>query len=234
MLPNDPLAYGGEHGFDSEQVDGNWFAAFDQSSFYSIGVILPQNTDEAMPTYAYFLCNPPLGNFTGEYPIVPAGSCSDMPNIFFEKQLGLIAPGDSVSYAFYQWGGYGSDREELTAILWEDSQAISDDPAAVELAPGDDLPASGGSARVAVWPNPLTSSCEIAFDLPRPEHVSLAVHDAQGRLVAVLVDDLLLAGRHSTTWRAKDKRGLDLPAGVYFLRLGTAWQHEARKIVVRR
>ena len=114
MLPNDASTYGGEYGFVEAQIDGNWFVAFDQSSFYSIGVLLPQSTVEALPTYSYFLCDPALGNFTGEYPINPSGFCSDMPNIFFEKQIGQLAPGESVAYEFYQWGGYGQDRGTRT------------------------------------------------------------------------------------------------------------------------
>jgi hypothetical protein len=234
MLPNDPTAYGGEHRFGPTQVDGNWFAAFDRSSFYSISVILPHSTDEALPTYAYFLCNPALGNFTGEYPIVPSGSCSDMPNLFFEKQLGMLAPGDSIAYEFYQWGGYGSDREELTEILWEDADAVSEGSTAAEHLTGDDPSAWDGSTPLTIRPNPLRASCEIAFELPRSAHASLAVHDAQGRLVAVLVEDFLSAGHHSATWRGKDRRGLNLPAGVYFLRLSVAGQQEVRKVVIQR
>ncbi len=143
LLPNDPGAYGGEHGFAPEDLDGNWFAAFDETSYYSIGVILPDGTAEAMPTYAYFLCNPALGNGTGEYPILPTGSCTDMGNIFFEKQFGILSPGELVSYEFYQWGGYGYDREDLTAHLWHDAAELSGEPLAIDFAPiGDEVPVS--------------------------------------------------------------------------------------------
>lgn len=141
LLPNDAGTYGGEHGFSPAEIDGNWFAAFDQTSFHSIGVMLADRLPEAMPTFAYFLCDPALGNFTGEYPIHPAGSCTDMPNIFFEKQFGVLPPGGLAAYEFYQWGGYGVDRAELTHLLWRDAVTLSGEPLAIEFSPiGDQVP----------------------------------------------------------------------------------------------
>jgi hypothetical protein len=154
LLPNDAAAHGGEHGFAAGDVDGNWFAAFDATSYYSIGVVLDDRTPEAMPTYAYFLCDPPLGNFTGEYPIVPAGSCTDMPNLFFEKQIGVVPPGGMASYAFYQWGGYGIDRVELVDLLWRDAVSVSGEPLAVRFSPlGDQVPVE---TAIDIWfTNPM-------------------------------------------------------------------------------
>ncbi|MBU2691064.1 MAG: Ig-like domain-containing protein [Candidatus Eisenbacteria bacterium] len=141
LLPNDTGAYSGEAGMTAAEIDGNWFAAYDRTSFYSIGVILPDRTTEFMPTYSYFLCNPPLGNFTGEYPIYPSGSCADMENLFFEKRFGNLAPGDSSSYEFYQWAGYGVDRTLLVDLLWRDAVKCSDEPLVIDFSPiGDEVP----------------------------------------------------------------------------------------------
>ncbi len=239
LLPNDAASYGGEHRFGPAQIDGNWFAAFDLSSFYSIGVILPRQTVEAMPTYAYFLCDPPLGNFTGEYPINPAGTCTDMPNLFFEKQLGFLAPGDSTVYEFYMWGGYGNDRQELTDILWRDADAIAGDPTSVEtLSPGNGLPLPSNLAPErmlrAVRPSPFTASTEITFVLPSATRASLAVYDAHGRRVTSILDRELPPGRHAARWLGTDSRGNLVPGGVYFIRLSGTGRSEVSKVVVRR
>ncbi|MBD3163376.1 MAG: T9SS type A sorting domain-containing protein [Candidatus Eisenbacteria bacterium] len=165
LLPNDAGSYGGEYGFAPEEIDGNWFAAFDETSLYTIGVVLPEGSPEVMPDFAYFLCTPALGNFTGEYPIQPAGSCTDMPNIFFEKRFGLLSPGESIEYAFYQWGGYGIDREELTAHLWLDAVDVSGDPLVVDFTPiGDGVPVT---TAIDLWfNNPMDhASTEAAFAL---------------------------------------------------------------------
>jgi len=171
LLPNDEVAYGGEHGRTPAQLDGNWFAAFDRTSFYSIGVLSPRGDGPEMPDYAYFLCDPPLGsNYTGEYPIVPSESCADMGNLFFEERFGTLAPGDSVAYDFYQWGGYGSDRRELTEILWRDAVTLSGEPLALEYGPlGDGVPVS--AAIDLRFNNPMNQTAtEAAFRLT--PHVS--------------------------------------------------------------
>lgn len=235
MLPNDPASYGGEHRFDPSQVDGNWFVAFDESSYYSIGVLLAQPTDLAMPTYVHLLCDPALGNFPGQYPIIPSGTCTDMPNLFFEKALGVLAPGDSAGYEFYQWGGYGNDRQELTSVLWEDADAVAADPAAVgdpietDLG-GDDL----GLTLSPAWPNPFSTSTEITFELAERSQASLAVYDVQGRFVESLLHDALAAGRHVARWSGRDRQGVLLPSGVYYLRLWINGQAETRTALLSR
>lgn len=239
LLPNDGASYGGEYGFGPTQIDGNWFAAFDLSSFYSIGVILPQETAEAMPTHAYFLCNPPLGNFTGEYPINPAGTCADMANLFFEKQLGVLAPGDSTAYEFYMWGGYGATRQELTGLLGQDAETIagglaSTGPTMPEESP---LPVAGLGAEPMLYaarPSTFTGSTDIGFLLPSAARASLAVFDARGRRVTSILDRELPSGRHATRWNGTDSRGDLAPGGVYFIRLSAAGRASATKVVVRR
>jgi hypothetical protein len=61
-------------------------------------------------------------------------------------------------------------------------------------------------------PNPFASSTIIRFTLPNAGHATLTIHDPLGRVVAVPVDALLGAGRHSVEW------GTDLP-GVYIYTL---------------
>ena len=241
FLPNSPTAWGGEHGFGPGEVSGTWFGAFDLSSFYSIAMLWEDPSPQTMPTYAYFLCNPPLGNSTGEYPIYPSGSCSDMANAFFEKRLGILEPGDSAAVEFYQWGGYGSNQGELTAILESDAEVVSGGSMAVGEDPeGEEAPVApaggvaGGPLALRIGPSPFVRSTEIAFDVAAEGRVSLRVHDAQGRLVRVLVDGLLAPGRHSVTWNGEDGRGAALSGGVYFCRLEGGGQREVRKIVIGR
>ncbi len=239
LLPNDAASYGGEYGFGPAQIDGNWFAAFDQSSFYSLGVILPGRTAEAMPTRAYFLCDPPLGNFTGEYPIIPAGTCADMANLFFEKQLGVLAPGDSAAYEFYMWGGYGHNRQELTDLLEQDAGTIAGGLSSVESPPSGEASAPFPDRDperflVAARPTPFSVSTEIAFVLPTAAPVSLTVFDASGRRVISVLERALPAGRHTISWDGSDARGRPVPGGVYFIRLDAGDRVRVARVVVHR
>jgi hypothetical protein len=60
------------------------------------------------------------------------------------------------------------------------------------------------------FPNPTRGATTLSFDLTRPAHVSLRVHDVSGRLVAVLVNGPREAGRNTVHF-ATDR----LAAGVY-------------------
>lgn len=64
------------------------------------------------------------------------------------------------------------------------------------------------------YPNPFNPSTYISFDLPREVKVRVSVYDVLGRLVRVLVDGKMPAGKHKVEFR-----GEDLPSGIYFYRL---------------
>ena len=66
------------------------------------------------------------------------------------------------------------------------------------------------------YPNPFNPSTIISFDLDRGEKVSLKIYDNQGRLVRVLLDNALHAGRHSLYWDGRNKNGLAVSGGNYF------------------
>jgi hypothetical protein len=72
---------------------------------------------------------------------------------------------------------------------------------------------------IGVYPNPFNSRTTIWFDLPIAGKAKLAIYDLTGRLVSVLADENLIAGRHSYVWQP-----FHLPSGVYFahLRFGNA------------
>lgn len=237
ILPLDPVDYGGEHGFAPEETAGSWFAAFDNASYYSIGVIASDQTPVAMPNYAYFLCQPALGNGTGEYPILPSGSCGNMENLFFEKTLGTLGPGETAEYEFYQWGGYAQNRNALATLLDDDAARIAPDPAwvpSLEEDPSALGDALAGSEIRSVTPNPFRQSTEVHLDLATSGPVSLALFDIQGRRVRTLVDGALTRGRQVVTWSGTGEDSAPLSAGVYFLRLETESGLTVRKLTLER
>lgn len=65
-------------------------------------------------------------------------------------------------------------------------------------------------------PNPFNPSTEIFFSVPLDGHVLLSVHRSDGTVAAVLVDETLRHGSHSTVWDASG-----LPSGLYVCRLIT-------------
>ena len=60
----------------------------------------------------------------------------------------------------------------------------------------------------------------------------LAIHDVQGRLVRVLVDEVLPTGQHAVEWDGRDGRGQELATGVYLSRLEAGGEVRSRKLAL--
>lgn len=61
------------------------------------------------------------------------------------------------------------------------------------------------------YPNPFNPETIIRFNLPEAGHVTLKVHDVNGREVRILLDDFKIAGEHVIRFN-----GLGLSSGVYY------------------
>jgi hypothetical protein len=68
--------------------------------------------------------------------------------------------------------------------------------------------------QLKAYPNPFNATTTISFDLPVSGNVRLEVYNIIGRLVEMLVDENLDAGRHNIEWDASA-----LSSGVYFYKL---------------
>jgi hypothetical protein len=77
-------------------------------------------------------------------------------------------------------------------------------------------PAPADGFFLRAWPNPFNPRTTIAWELPTAGRVTVAVHDARGRRVTVLLDAEQPAGLGSARWDGRADDGRILPAGVYF------------------
>jgi hypothetical protein len=78
------------------------------------------------------------------------------------------------------------------------------------------VPVASGSLFVASGaPNPFRNRLDVSFTLPKSSHVKVEVFAADGRRVAVLADDDMVAGIHSLTWNV----GRSMPSGMYFYKV---------------
>lgn len=82
---------------------------------------------------------------------------------------------------------------------------------------------------VSVWPNPFNPTTNVLFDLKRSGHGSIRLYDVTGRLVETLVDDYLLAGRHTFLFNAKG-----LASGSYFVSMCSVQTSQTRRVVLLR
>jgi hypothetical protein len=120
------------------------------------------------------------------------------------------------------------------ALRAPDDASIDDDPAAVTgtTNPVRIEPATFEFTRL--YPNPFRATTTIEYVLPEAAHVSVALYNAQGRLVRRLVDGQHAAGPRRVTWDARDTFGERVGPGVYFVRITTRGEVRTEKVVLRR
>lgn len=77
------------------------------------------------------------------------------------------------------------------------------------------------------YPNPFNPTTQITYQLKNAQRVRLTVFDVTGREVAVLVNQMQSAGKHSVTFH-----GDHLSTGVYFYRLRAGNYTNTRKMIL--
>ena len=111
--------------------------------------------------------------------------------------------------------GYLSWAESIGRTFDEFLPARTTD---VDLA--GDVPASG-IALMGLRPNPFRAATAMSIYLPEAARARLTVHDALGRRVRTLVEELRPAGSSAATWDGRNDSGNPVAGGIYFLRLDT-------------
>jgi len=81
------------------------------------------------------------------------------------------------------------------------------------------------------YPNPFNATTRISFEVRRSSQVELVVYNVLGQEVSRLVSGRLGAGDYTVEWRGEDYHGGSLPTGVYFYKLRTDYDIQARKMI---
>lgn len=82
---------------------------------------------------------------------------------------------------------------------------------------------------ISTSPNPFRESTTLHFSVDHPGPVRLMVYDLVGREVAILIDDFMPAGDHSTRWDATR-----VSAGTYVVRLSSGGQFDSQQLTLVR
>lgn len=99
----------------------------------------------------------------------------------------------------------------------------------VKLATGVNVPETfpGDFSLSQNFPNPFNPVTTIGFRLPVQSNVKLSVYDAEGRMVAGLINEKRQPGNYSVTFS-----GEDLPSGVYFCRINAGDFSDTRRMML--
>ena len=80
-------------------------------------------------------------------------------------------------------------------------------------------------------PNPFTETTTISYRLPVESSVQLKVYDLSGRLMSLLVDEVIPEGTHQVMWNGVDESGEEVATGDYIYSLhGEALERETSSI----
>lgn len=84
------------------------------------------------------------------------------------------------------------------------------------------------------YPNPFESVTTIPYDVSERRHVRVAVYDALGRPVRVLVDRTLEPGSYAVRWNGTSDSGEAMASGLYVYRLESGDFRATRRLVLLR
>jgi hypothetical protein len=83
-----------------------------------------------------------------------------------------------------------------------------------------------------IVPDPIVRHATINYSIPIADNVKLQIYNKAGQLMITLVDEYKYAGSYTVTWNARDTRGVNVPNGVYFIRLTCGTMACSENIVV--
>lgn len=108
-------------------------------------------------------------------------------------------------------------------------------PAIDRALPRDDAESDGGWAMLrSSAPNPLTLYTTIEFEVLNDGIVDLGVYNVLGQRVRTLHAGELGPGTHAREWDGRDDQRLEVPPGIYFVRVTQGEITESQRLVVVR
>ncbi len=74
---------------------------------------------------------------------------------------------------------------------------------------------AGSKLLLEVFPNPVTSSAQIRFEIPVTSRTTLDIFDLNGKFISHVLDNYLSAGLHTVNWDTRNQNGTSLNPGIY-------------------
>ena len=146
----------------------------------------------------------------------------------FYRARALTAGGDVVG----KWNSIPLNRDRrqfLELTLGGGMRVVAvEHLAAAKLAVSQDAPVN---ELYPNHPNPFNSGTRISYRQAAPGRVRLRIYNILGQEVRTLVDEVRTAGVYQSSWDGRDRRGAEVAAGVYLLRLNYPGGVRTRRLV---
>jgi len=123
----------------------------------------------------------------------------------------------------------------ITAVQISDPESEQSLTFRVEFGQSVDDPHVGSGPEdysvVRAYPNPFNPGVTINYSLEKDGFISVDIVNLTGRTVESLFRGRQLSGTHSLTWDGADERGVNMPGGVYIIRVGINGKSRPVKLV---
>jgi hypothetical protein len=82
------------------------------------------------------------------------------------------------------------------------------------------------------YPNPFNPTTRFEVAIPKTAYVTVAIFDVLGRQINTLMSGQQGAGYYTMEWDGRDARGLNVPTGIYFIRMLSDEFNQTQKIML--
>ena len=238
-LTGDPNQFSDYFNFmQAKWKDGSPLQEGMQLGFSGSGIDWPATLPKKRTRFS-FSGDPVNASFWTERNIDRLGTINDPADRRFHISTGpfSIQPGDTLDIAFAVLWARGTDNLDSVTELKKNAESIRA-IAETLLSPGliknpfadpVEAPPSFVLGFDQNFPNPFSQSTTIRYSLPQSMQVRLAIYDALGREVALLVNQQQAAGIYTSEFDAGS-----LPTGIYIARIAfDKFQFNKRMILIR-
>jgi len=149
----------------------------------------------------------------------------DSPEVIAD-QAKLISEGDKIGVQIDQWKVLFNRNEPPGVSITNTKTSINEHP-------GKSRPPALFNL-LPNYPNPFNPGTIISYDVAVRSIVNLVIYDTLGRLVVTLVNEEQSPGRKEVKWDGRDKNGVRVSGGIYFVTLTGKTYATTRKILIIR
>ena len=82
------------------------------------------------------------------------------------------------------------------------------------------------------YPNPFNPETTIAFNLTKPDKVTLDIYNIKGQKVKTLLDDYVEAGNHSLVWNGRNENNQEVASGIYLYNIRNSKFSSTKKMIL--
>lgn len=178
--------------------------------------------------------------FDGTEPIYSYVSSDSGGSPFHGEVVGLMSGSTEFGFIVTDFPLYFMERDAAAALAGEVMNRF-EEPVGVSGEETSKIPLA--YLLDQNYPNPFNPSTVIAFEIPEVAGedrdgggtiTTLKIFDVRGRLVRILVDGELAAGKYQVVWDGRYENGAGASSGVYFYRITSGSFSSTRKMVLVR